>query len=82
MFERQLATAARRAEVDPTGLSHEELCLMVEYAMVNGALGCGNYVDDALELEVDRPFGFGRPAPPPVARAIGVVEEQVCLRSG
>ena len=53
MFERRLGVVAEEAERDPCGIDHKELCSILEYAMVNRAMGCGNYIDDELERLVD-----------------------------
>ncbi len=49
MFEKRFAAVAQRAERDPASVAPEELCRILQYAMVNRALGCGNYIDQKLE---------------------------------
>lgn len=49
MFEKRLAALAALAEAEPGAVRHEELCSVIEYAMINHALGCGNYLRARLE---------------------------------
>jgi len=53
MFRRRLDALARQAEWAPSDIEHQELCLVLEYALINRALGCGNYLGERLERIVD-----------------------------
>ncbi|MFH1731147.1 MAG: hypothetical protein ABIF82_05805 [Planctomycetota bacterium] len=48
MFEARLAAVKTRAKENPTAVDHGGLCSMLAYAMVNRALGCGNYLGEDL----------------------------------
>ena len=48
MFESRLAAVKARAKEDPAAADRGELCSMLAYAMVNRALGCGNYLGKEL----------------------------------
>lgn|GEM_PF-3302208 len=53
MFEKRFEPIARQTEADPDSLDTADLCRMLEYAMINDAIGCGNYLDDELGRTVE-----------------------------
>lgn len=53
MFEKRFEKIARQADEDPGSLDTTELCRIFEYAMVNDAVGCGNYLNDELRHTVE-----------------------------
>ncbi len=75
MFKERFTTLIRQAEWAPSSIDHQELCAVLQYALVNRALGCGNYLNEELERVVDlaavcltpeqrRPHPSGRAAQP------------------
>ncbi|MFW6108164.1 MAG: hypothetical protein ACOC70_03070, partial [bacterium] len=52
LFEERFQTLRQQAEENPYRAAPAELCSVVEYALVNEATDCGNYLDDELRRVV------------------------------
>ncbi len=75
LFEARFDTLRRNAEQDPRKVDRAELCSILEYALINDAVGCGNYLDDDMRRLVrlvawSLPPEHRRPDRPAGSRAV------------